>query len=317
MLCRRRGVAMLVSLLCVPLAAAQAAEIPDQVLRGLTHSADLIVTGTVTQVIPPLPDVEQRERGTQVIRPTRVRFAVELVLIGERELAGETITIAVDPDSKPMPRAGDTKRLLFLQASDAEGYALVYWERYGHFLVERGRVLARFAALDTDEEAPPALRDLYTLLREWWPTRVTLDVRIPRQNAIVEAVLPVTFTFKNRGTRPIKILPPSATFNTIEVRRLRASRWDPGRDPWTTVGHWPFMEDPEKPLLLEPGAQLTLRYPVPLRALEILERGVYRITVQYRPYRPSRWFKRAMVDDAWSDLWLGAPPAHEQIVVVK
>jgi hypothetical protein len=162
------------------------------------------------------------------------------------------------------------------------------------------------------------LRELMPLIRQNQEMKVAFTGSVPEELLISKNVLSTTWTFKNIGSHPVRILRPSSCFNSLLSRRLRNGGWNPKTDPWQSVDHCDFLHQSEEPIQLLPGREFTLRYEIPLDVLKMRENGEYEITFYYHQDQLShhhRWGK--MGGRELCEIWRGEPVRSTFVVHVR
>lgn len=283
------------------------------VIQGLTHSSDTVVTATIESVV-----VGQRGDSRKETTDTRVKCKVNDVYLGNKEIKGKYITVLFGAADSPIREKSKIAVLLFLQ-TEGKNYRLPFFDRYGVFGLKKGIVQAVFESDKKFEGEFHSLPDIISRVKKYAELKVEFQAETKENILLSDSYLPVKFTFKNIGEKPVLILPPSYCFNSLQVTK-RFAIIDGSSDDnwWHSVLHWDFLTELEPLSELKVGEERIYDYQIPYKQLNINKIGEYKVDFDYHPYQLSSWSDKANITkEQMQNVWLGVPKQTAQIVSVK
>ena len=275
-----------------------------EVIQGLAQSSDAVISGRILDVQRGTRGGVQSGGSYSSSTDTRVKCAVERVHIGAPEMKGQTITILFTAGDSPIRKASDDQVLLFLK-KERDSHRLPFWGRYGVFPLDGETVQCWLEGKPHGEFF--TLREVIAAVRQYRQNSVNISAKIENPATPGGGVLRVTYTFRNSGSSPVYVVPPSHCFNSVQCRKLSKGQWFPNESPWRSVKHWDFLPAPEPLLRLPEKTSKVFRYKIPFTTLGIDTNATYRITSWYRPYRHSKWSAQETETIDHADTWLGVP----------
>jgi hypothetical protein len=274
-----------------------------KVIQGLAQGSTLIATGSY---------LGHSTKGTPGARGSEAvaRVAIEKVLVGDAALAKTTFEVVHTASDQPFDSA-ENKRLLFFFAKDGARWSPVLYRTHGVITLDGDKVklwLEGKARGDhyTLDEVMAKVRALPSATVRW---TATIAKAPKRSSGFIEA----SFTAKNTGSAPVKVMPPSFYFDAVTAYPLTNGVWDQRVGWWTGVDHWSFAK--ESLVTVGAGAERTFAYEIPLTALGMKDVREYDVYMRLEAHRTTDEADAALQGIDPTTVWLAG--LREQKVTIR